>query len=612
MKISKFSIFVYAIAFSLLSVTVAQAATSPSLGAADTYSVLSGTGATNTGATTITGNLGVSPAASYTDAGTTTFTLPGNPKFPPTSDAAQLANTAAFGALSAAPNATCDTTYAGTKDLVGLSLVPGIYCADAFALSGTLTLDDTGAPNGVWIFRSAAALNTSAGVGAKVQFLTGVGLSCNVWWKVVSSATIGVGTTFVGNILASTAVALQTGATLNGRAFAQTAAVTMDANTISGPTCAAAPIPPATSGSPVLLGSINVIKLVINDNGRTKKISDFSLFVSTTSGYITPVTSGATNIYSASRNGLVYAITETKDPNYTQTFSGDCDASGKLTLLAGDNKTCIVTNNDIGAPLATPPVPPLIDVVKVPNPLSLPLGPGSVQYTYTVRNMGTVPMTDVTLVGDTCFPIVLASGDTNTDNKLDVTETWKFNCSVVLTETRTNTVVATGWANGLSAVDLASATVIVGLPIVPPLIHITKVPWPFTLSAGGGSVTYTKRVTNPGTVPLSNVTVTDDKCNPLTYISGDINGDSKLDPTESWKYTCKTNLTKTTTNTAVATGEANGLTVRDFALATVVVSSVPTLPNTGFVHNTPWSIIISGILALFSTSFIVVLKRRTN
>jgi uncharacterized repeat protein (TIGR01451 family) len=95
-------------------------------------------------------------------------------------------------------------------------------------LSGTLTLDDTSSPNGVWVFRTASSgtLITSAGVGAKVQFKNGIGSSCNVWWKVVSSATLGSGTSFIGNILALTSITLGTNATLNGRALAQTAAVT--------------------------------------------------------------------------------------------------------------------------------------------------------------------------------------------------------------------------------------------------------------------------------------------------------------------------------------------------------------------------------------------------
>jgi len=95
-------------------------------------------------------------------------------------------------------------------------------------------------------------------------------------------------------------------------------------------------------------------------------------------------------------------------------------------------------------------------------------------------------------------------------------------------------------------------------------------------------VTYTNKVTNPGIVALSNVRLTDDKCGPVKYISGDTNGNSKLDTNETWIYTCRTNLTKTTTNTVTAQGDANGLTAKDFAIVTVVVSAVPGLPNTGF------------------------------
>jgi uncharacterized repeat protein (TIGR01451 family) len=101
------------------------------------------------------------------------------------------------------------------------------------------------------------------------------------------------------------------------------------------------------------------------------------------------------------------------------------------------------------------------------------------------------------------------------------------------------------------------------------------------LSAGGGMVTYTNTVTNLGAVALSNVQIADDKCSSVKYVSGDSNGDSKLDVNETWTYVCKTNLTKTTTNTVTVSGQANGLTARDFAIATVIVSA-PKLPNTGF------------------------------
>lgn len=112
-----------------------------------------------------------------------------------------------------------------------------------------------------------------------------------------------------------------------------------------------------------------------------------------------------------------------------------------------------------------------------------------------------------------------------------------------------------------------------------PLIEVTKVASPQILPAKGGLVTYTEVVSNPGMFALSNVRVTDDKCAPVNYISGDTNRDSKLDPGETWTYTCRTKLIKTTTNTVIAEGVFYDLTARDSAIATVVV--VPNLPNTG-------------------------------
>ncbi|MDO8509895.1 MAG: hypothetical protein Q7S24_02015, partial [bacterium] len=390
-----------------------------------------------------------------------------------------------------------------------------------------------------------------------------------------------------------------------------TGAVTLNNSTVTKATCAA-----ATSGSSGgSVGSVNqnatlnVVKTVINDNGKTKIVADFPLFV-TVLGNIMRVFSGVTNTFTSP--APAYIVSETSDSNYTQTFSGDCDANGNIKLIPGAYYFCILTNNDIGAPVVVPPVPPLIDVVKVPTPLALPNGPGSVLYTYTVRNIGTVPMTDVSLVGDTCSPIVLSSGDINNDAKLDLNEVWVHTCSTILSETHTNTVVATGWANGISASDIANATVVVGVPVVPPLIHVTKVPSPLTLLATGGMVTYTEQITNPGTVALNNVKLSDDKCAPMKYISGDSNGDSKLDNTETWTYTCKTNLTKTTTNTAIASGQANGILVRDFAIATVVVANaIPKLPNTGFspTNGVSPSIITAIVLLLLSISFIMVLRK---
>jgi len=602
--------------FGVAGPIVAQAATSPSLGAAASYSVLAGAGITNggSGTTTISGNVGIYPINTYTENAAihTVFQTVGNPHLGDTSaQNAQAAQLSIFNGPAGieAVSQPCTQTYPATQDLSGLVLDPGVYCTAAasdFTLSGTLTLHGTSNPaTDVWIFRSERNFITSGSV-AKVVFSGTGGYPCNVWWRVANDATFTGSTAMVGNILAHNSITFGQSATLDGRALAYVAAVTLLGNTITGPTCSAAPAAPVVPQSVQRIGEITYVKTVINDSGGTKTVADFPLFINGK-----PVISGQTvTVPSLIR----YTMTETSDPNYAATFSGNCDTNGQLLVNSGNHYYCIITNNDIGKPVVVPPVPPLIDVVKVPAPLALPAGPGPVTYTYTVRNIGTVPMTNVTMVDDTCNPVTLVSGDTNSNNKLDTNETWKYTCAANLATTTTNTVVATGWANGISASDVANATVVVGAPVIPPLIHVTKIPDPLTLLVGGGMVTYTEKISNPGTVALSNVTLIDNKCSPMKYISGDTNGDSKLDPTETWTYTCRTNLTKTTANTAIATGQANGFTVSDLALATVVVANAaPKLPNTGVDpvgKNTPWNLIImSGVFLLISASLIITLRK---
>ncbi|MBC7564903.1 DUF3494 domain-containing protein [Candidatus Saccharibacteria bacterium] len=221
-------IFIALFTASAIGSASVYAATSPTLGAVGSYSVLGHTEVTNTGPTTMPGDLGVSIGGAPIGFPPGIVGPPGTIRNAADSLAAQNADTAAFGYIDQG----CDTTYTSTKDLVGLSLVPGVYCADAFALSGTLTLSGSG----VWIFKSASTLITS-GTANVVG-----GDPCNVWWRQVSSATLGTGTSLTGNILSLTSISLQTGATLNGRALAQTGAVTLDANTITGSECLSTPI----------------------------------------------------------------------------------------------------------------------------------------------------------------------------------------------------------------------------------------------------------------------------------------------------------------------------------------------------------------------------------
>ncbi len=600
------------------SIGVASAATSPDLGRAASYSVLTGTQVTNSGNTTISGDVGTSPSGGGAPTGFPPGIVgpPGTIHTWDTSAAnAQFDQKAVFDTNLAAPAQPCTTGFtAMLPSLDGLELDPGVYCTPVdFTLSGTLKLHGTGSPaTDVWIFRNGTGnLVVTGGSAAKVIFTGTGGLPCNVWWRIATTATFDGTNTMVGNILAATSITFGTGATLDGRAFAYSAEVTLLGNKISGPTCSV-PVVSVTPATPAtnVDNTITVIKQVINDNGGTANYTDFPLFINGN-----PVNSGE----SVRLTEGTYTVTETNHPGYARTFTGDCDANGIINHggINTHDDICTVVNNDIGAPPVAP-VPPLISVVKVPSPLNLPAGPGPVTYTYTVKNIGTVPMTDVTLVGDTCSPIVLSYGDTNNDSKLDLNETWIYHCTKTLTQTTKNTVVATGHANGLTAVDVASAIVVVGKPIVPPLIHVVKVPDPLALPAGAGAVTYRYTVTNPGTEPLSNVFITDDKCTGLpgrvVGHPGDLNGNNLLDSNELWLFTCKTNLTQTTTNTAIASGEANGLIATDFALATVVVA-VPKLPNTGLPpeeRSIPWNIIIASGVFIASILFYVARRKQTN
>ncbi len=241
-----FSLLLVVLMIFMTSVPQVYAATSPSLGTAASYSILAGSEVTNTGSTTISGDVGISPGIGapphYTGFGTVTL---GGSIHDGDGAAltAQADKNAAFANLG---SQTCDITYAGTKDLAGEILVPGVYCADAFNLTGTLTLN--GSATGVWIFKSASSLVLTGGTAANIIF-TGGGLPCNVWWRVVSTATLDANSSLVGNILAGTSVTFASGASLNGRALAGTGAVTLSSNSITSPTCTSPTSVPSTNSN---------------------------------------------------------------------------------------------------------------------------------------------------------------------------------------------------------------------------------------------------------------------------------------------------------------------------------------------------------------------------
>jgi ice-binding like protein len=205
------------------------ASAAPSLGRAKSFAVLGGSTVTNTGATRITGDVGVSsPGVSVTGFPPGTIARGTRHVGDPAANAAQRDAQTAYAALA---GKACTTRLTG-QDLGGKSLSPGVYCFTSSAqLTGQLALDARGNPNGVWVFQIASALTTAT--SSSVVMSQG-GRAGNVFWQVGSAATLGTGTVFAGNILAYSSITMNIGASLSGRALAR-AAVTMDGNSVHVP-----------------------------------------------------------------------------------------------------------------------------------------------------------------------------------------------------------------------------------------------------------------------------------------------------------------------------------------------------------------------------------------
>jgi hypothetical protein len=228
----------------LVSMPSAGALDTPvGLGTAASFGVLANTTVTNTGPTVITGNLGLSPGTSVT--GFAPGIVNGTQYIADaTAAGAQTDLTTAYNQAAALPT----TQDLSGTDLGGLTLPSGVYNFSSSAqLTGALTLNAQGDPNAVFVFNIGSTLTTAS---ASSVVLINDAQACNVFWRVGSSATLGTTTAFQGSILALASVTLNTGATMIGRALARTAAVTMDTNTITAPSCAPVVVPAPTTATP--------------------------------------------------------------------------------------------------------------------------------------------------------------------------------------------------------------------------------------------------------------------------------------------------------------------------------------------------------------------------
>jgi hypothetical protein len=222
------AVFLPATGSPIFNISAASLAVAPTLGAAESFAVLGGQTVTNTGPTMINGDVGVLPGSAITGFPPGVVVAPGV-IHAGDALAAQAQNdvTLAYNALVAQ---ACDFNLTG-QDLGGLTLTPGVYCFGTSAqLTGQLRLDVQGDPNAVFIFKIGSTLTTAA--NSSVVFVNG-GPSCNVFWQIGSSATFGIASDLVGNVIALTSATLTTGASVTGRVLAHDGSVTLDTNTIA-------------------------------------------------------------------------------------------------------------------------------------------------------------------------------------------------------------------------------------------------------------------------------------------------------------------------------------------------------------------------------------------
>jgi len=194
-----------------------------------TFEILAGSTVTNTGASTVTGNLGVSPGTAVT--GFMPGILVGTQHAgDPVAAQAQLELTRAY---DDAAGRTLDAILLA-GNLGGRTLAPGLYKSTSSLeiSSGDLTLDAQGNANAVFIFQMGSTLVTTTG---RQVILAGGAQAANIIWQVGSSATLGVNSVFKGNIMAMASITVNTGASVEGRLLARTGAVTLDSNVASIP-----------------------------------------------------------------------------------------------------------------------------------------------------------------------------------------------------------------------------------------------------------------------------------------------------------------------------------------------------------------------------------------
>lgn len=346
----------------------AQAATTidgpVDLGTSAAFGILGASTVTNTGPSVINGDIGVSPGTAITGfAGAPDGIYTGAlHQTDATAGGAQRDLTTAYNTA-----ASLTPTTSGVAELDGLSLSPGVYAGGALSLANNGVLTLAGSASSVWVFQAASTL--AIGSGSHIV-VTGGATSCNVFWNVGSSATLGTTSQFVGTIMANQSVTANTGATIAGRLLANTAAVTLDSNVVTVPTgCAPAGTvattesPAFTSGTPPTATVGSPYAFTVTATGTPAPTFTVSqgalpagLHLNGVTGAITgmPTTTGSATFTITAANGVApavsapYVVTTSAAapavPGATPTVATAPPQAGQATLAA--------TGSDVGLPIA--------------------------------------------------------------------------------------------------------------------------------------------------------------------------------------------------------------------------------------------------------------------